>query len=40
LKRHRLRGRTVQIKVRFADFQTISREITLPAPTDNTQELW
>jgi DNA polymerase-4 len=28
------RGRTVQLKVRFADFRTITRSKTLPAPTD------
>jgi DNA polymerase IV len=39
LRRHRLRGRTVQIKVRFADFSTITRSCTLPEPTDITHEL-
>lgn len=29
-----LRGRTVSIKVRFADFRTITRARTLPSPTD------
>jgi DNA polymerase-4 len=28
------RGRTVQVKVRFADFRTITRSRTLPTPTD------
>ncbi len=40
LRRHRLRGRTVQIKVRFADFSTITRSCTLAEPTDITEELW
>jgi DNA polymerase-4 len=40
LRRHRLRGRTVQLKVRFADFSLISRSCTLPEPTDITDELW
>ena len=40
LRRHGLRGRTVQLKVRFADFSTITRSQTLPEPTDITQELW
>ncbi|MDE2088818.1 MAG: DNA polymerase IV, partial [Gammaproteobacteria bacterium] len=40
LRRHRLRGRTVQIKIRFADFKTITRALTLASPTDVTQELW
>ena len=40
LRRHQLRGRTVQLKVRFSDFETITRAITLPSPTDVTQEIW
>ena len=40
LRRHGLRGRTVHLKVRFADFKTITRSQTLPEPTDITQELW
>jgi DNA polymerase-4 len=40
LRRYKLRGRTVQLKVRFADFSLITRSQTLPAPTDITQELW
>ena len=40
LRRHGLRGRTVQLKVRFADFSLITRSQTLPEPTDITQELW
>ncbi len=40
LRRHRLRGRTVQIKVRFSDFRTITRSQTLPEPTCRTSELW
>ena len=40
LRRHRLRGRTVHLKVRFADFSLITRSCTLPEPTDITQELW
>src|SRR5208283_2176881 len=40
MRRHRLRGRTVQLKVRFADFSTITRSHTLPEPTNITQELW
>jgi DNA polymerase-4 len=39
LRRHNLRGRTVQIKVRFADFQTIVRAKTLAEPTDITGEI-
>ena len=40
LRRHRLRGRTVRLKVRFADFSTITRSHTLPEPTNITHELW
>ena len=40
LRRHGLRGRTVQLKVRFADFSLITRSQTLPEPTDITDELW
>ena len=39
LRRHELRGRTVQIKVRFADFHTITRAKTLPEPTNITGEI-
>jgi len=40
LRRHSLFGRTVQIKIRAADFQTFTRARTLSKPTDVTQELW
>jgi DNA polymerase-4 len=40
LRRHRLRGRTVQLKMRFADFSLITRSQTLSEPSDVTQELW
>ena len=40
LRRHDLHGRTVQIKVRFADFHTITRAKTLPEPTTITGEIW
>lgn len=39
LRRHKLKGRTVELKVRFADFRTITRSITLAEPTCITQEL-
>ncbi|WP_020674354.1 DNA polymerase IV [Amycolatopsis nigrescens] len=35
-----LRGRTVSIKVRFADFRTITRARTLPSATDLTHEIY
>jgi len=40
LRRHRLRGRTVHLKVRFADFSLITRSQSLPEPTNITHELW
>jgi DNA polymerase-4 len=40
VRRHRLRARTVQVKIRFADFQTITRDRTLAEPTDSTDKLW
>lgn len=40
LRRHRLRGRTVNIKVRYADFHTITRAETLPDATNVTDEIW
>ena len=40
LRRHGLRGRTVHLKVRFADFSLITRSCTLPEPTDITDALW
>jgi DNA polymerase-4 len=40
LRRNGLNGRTVHLKVRSADFATISRAVTLSRPTDVTQELW
>ena len=40
LRGQELQCRTVQLKVRFADFTTITRSQTLPEPTDITQELW
>ena len=40
LRRNRLRGRIVHVKIRFADFRTITRSRTFPQSTDVTQELW
>lgn len=39
LRRQDIKGRTVELKVRFADFKTISRSLTLAGPTNITQEL-
>ncbi|TCO56686.1 DNA polymerase IV [Actinocrispum wychmicini] len=40
LRRRGLRGRTVSIKVRFADFTTITRSKTLLVATDVTREIY
>lgn len=40
LRRHKLLAQTVTMKIRFGDFQTITRARTLPHPTDLTSELW
>ncbi len=40
LRQEKLQGRTVPLKVRYADFTTITRSKTLPEPSDITQELW
>lgn len=40
LRRNGLRGKTVQLKVRFADFQTVTRSRTLPAVTHSNREIW
>ena len=40
LRAHGYRGRTVQLKVRFAPFRTITRSQTLSEPTHVTEELW
>ena len=39
LRRHGLRGRTVAIKLRDADFQTRTRQLTLPAPCDDPESI-
>lgn len=40
LRRQGLCGRTVQLKVRFADFTTVTRAISLPHPTQATETIW
>ena len=40
LRRNKLAGRTVQLKLRFGDFHTITRAKTIVGPTDQTRELW
>ncbi len=40
LRKVGLRGRTVQLKLRFADFKTITRSRTLDAPTDSDAAIY
>jgi DNA polymerase IV len=40
LRRHGLKGRTVQLKVRYADFHTVTRAQTLAQATNVTQAIW
>ncbi len=39
LRRSGLRGRTVQVKLRLADFTTFTRQVTLQAPTDEAETI-
>ncbi len=40
LRRHGFRARTVTLKVRYGDFQTVTRSTTLPQATDLTQSIY
>jgi DNA polymerase-4 len=40
LRQHELYGRTVQIKLRFPDFSTITRSHTLAEATQQTSQVW
>lgn len=40
LRKHRLQARGVAIKIRYGNFETINRSMTLPSPTDATADLW
>lgn len=40
LRRYGLHGRTVQVKIRFTDFRTITRAHTMAQPSNITHELW
>ena len=40
LRRHKLRAATVTLKLRYGDFTTITRSITLGQATDDTNGLW
>jgi DNA polymerase-4 len=40
LRRYHLRARGVTVKIRFGDFQTITRAAALPSATDRTSDIW
>ena len=40
LRRAGLRGQVVHLKLRNADFSTVTRQETLPAPADTTDAIW
>jgi DNA polymerase IV len=40
MRRRQLVGRTVQLKLRFSNFQTITRSVTLQQPTHASREVW
>ena len=40
LRRHSLAGSTVKIKLRWPDFTTLTRQVTLPQPTDQDEEIY
>jgi len=40
LRHAELLGRTIQLKLRFADFKTLSRSVTLSKPSQTTEVLW
>jgi DNA polymerase-4 len=39
LQRKGYSGRTIGIKLRFEDFKTVTRDLTLAAPTDDAQAI-
>ena len=39
LRRNDLAGKTVKIKIRWPDFTTLTRQTTLPQPTDSDEEI-
>lgn len=40
LRRHALRAKSVTVKIRYGDFETITRGTTLKEPVDTTNPLW
>ncbi len=39
LRKNDLAGRTIKLKIRWPDFTTLTRQVTLPQPTDNDDEI-
>ena len=40
LRKHGLHARGITLKIRYGDFETITRSTTLPEPTNSTANLW
>ena len=40
LRRHGVLGQTVHLKLRTADFHTVTRQVQLPAPADTSEAIW
>jgi DNA polymerase-4 len=40
LRKENLKGRTVKLKLRWHDFTTLTRQTTLPSPTDQDEEIY
>jgi DNA polymerase-4 len=40
LRKNELAGKTVKLKIRWSDFTTLTRQATLPTPTDNEDEIF
>lgn len=40
LRKNGLAGKTVKLKIRWPDFTTLTRQVTLPASTDNEDEIY
>ena len=40
LRKNDLVGKTIKLKIRWPDFTTLSRQITLPTSTDSEDEIW
>ena len=40
LRKNDLVGKTIKLKIRWPDFTTLSRQTTLPSPTDSEDEIW